>query len=56
MRSPRAKREARQARATGRAEVAATRTPADQLWHLERRGHGHCAEADRLRIDCMVPR
>lgn len=50
MRSPKAKREARIARAVERQAVASERTPAEQLRRLERRGDGHCAEADRIRI------
>ena len=54
MRSPKAKREARQARARARAEGGKL-APADQLRALELRGHGHCAEAEHLRTIVMTP-
>lgn len=49
MRSPKAKRESRQHAAAQRLDVNVGRTPAEQLAQLERRGHGHCAEAVRIR-------
>jgi hypothetical protein len=51
MRSPRAKREKRQERAAARAAAAEGRTPSEQLARLVAAGHGHCAEAARLRAE-----
>lgn len=48
MRSPRAKREARQERAVERKAAAEGRQPFEQLRRLVERGHGHCAEAQRI--------
>lgn len=49
IRDPKRKQKLRQHRAKGRAAAALTRTIADQLKRLERRGHGHCAEAEAIR-------
>lgn len=43
------RRKERQDQAVERAEARAKRSPADQLARLEAHGHGHCAEAERLR-------
>ena len=48
MRSPKAKKEARVARAVERVAVAAERSTVEKIQRLIKRGHGHCAEAKRL--------
>ena len=49
IRDPKRKAKVRQHAAAERTAAALTRTNAEQLKRLEQRGHGHCAEAARIR-------
>lgn len=50
------RREQRRVGAIHRADARAARPDAEQLAYLEHRGHGHCAEAMRLRVSMMDDR